>query len=97
MMLTRMIVIKSNYKNIECETCNIEENTIHLFKCKKYLNMNKEFKGETLQEIITKNKEGDIAKFLKEIIRRHEKENEEKLLKKSTSTAPLHIGLSPPG
>ena len=56
--------------------------------------MNKEFKGETLQEIITKNKEGDIAKFLKEIIRRHEKENEEKHLKKSTSTAPLHIGLS---
>ena len=30
-----MIVIKSNYKNIECETCNIEENTLHLFKCKK--------------------------------------------------------------
>ena len=96
MMLTRMIDIKSNhkkkYKNIKCETCNIEENTLHLFKCN--LNMNKEFKGETLQEIITKNKEGDIAKFLKEIIRRHEKENEEKHLKKSTSTAPLHIGLS---
>ena len=35
MMLTWMIVIKSNYKNIECETCNIEENTLHLFKCKK--------------------------------------------------------------
>merc|ERR1711915_984680 len=73
MMLTRMIDIKSNYKNkyknIDCETCNIEENTLHLFKCKKYLHMNKEFKGETVQEIITKNKEGDTAKFLKEIIR----------------------------
>ena len=44
--------------------------------------MNKEFKGETLQEIITKNKEGDTAKFPKEIIRRHEKEKEEKHLKK---------------
>ena len=44
--------------------------------------MNKEFKGETLQEIITKNKEGDTAKFLKEIIRRHEKEKEVKHLKK---------------
>ena len=56
--------------------------------------MNKEFKGETLQEIIMKNKEGDTAKFLKEIIRRHEKEKEEKQLKKSTNIAPLHIGLS---
>ena len=44
--------------------------------------MNREFKEKTLQEIITKNKEGDIAKFLKEIIRRHEKEKEEKHLKK---------------
>ena len=39
MMITRMVQIKSNYKNkyknIECETCNIEENTLHLFKCKK--------------------------------------------------------------
>ena len=56
--------------------------------------MNKEFKGETLQEIIKKNKEGDIAKFPKEIIRTYEKEKEEKQLKKSTNIAPLHIGLS---
>ena len=101
MMLTRMIDIKSNYKNkyknIECETCKIEENTLHLFKCKKYLDMNKEFKGETLQEIITKNKEGDTAKFLKEIIRRHEKEKEEKINKEiNKHRSPTHR-VEPPG
>ncbi len=40
MMLTRMIDVKSNFKNkhknLDCETCSVEENTQHLFKCKKY-------------------------------------------------------------
>ena len=39
MMLTRMIDVKANfknkYRNLECEICRIEENTQHLFKCKK--------------------------------------------------------------
>ena len=86
MMLSRMIEVKSNFKNkyrtLECETCCVEENTQHLFKCNKYLNMNKKFKGESLEDIIKKNKETDIAYFLKEIIERHENEKkEEKSLK----------------
>ncbi len=40
MMLTRMIDVKANfkykYKKLECETCKVEENTQHLFKCKRY-------------------------------------------------------------
>ena len=48
MMLTRMIDIKSNYKNkyknIECETCNIAENTLHQFRYNKNtIKINKEF------------------------------------------------------
>ena len=49
MMITRMVEIKSNYKNkyknIECETCNIAENTLHQFKYNKNTikKINKEF------------------------------------------------------
>ena len=45
MMLTRMIDVKTNFKNkhrnLECEICQTEENTHHLFKCKKYQDLNK--------------------------------------------------------
>ena len=99
MMITRMIYVKANYKNnyknLECDICNVEENTQHLFKCKSYHELNVKIKGETLQEILEKNNENDIANILKEIIRRKEKEFEkDKLQKKITNTAPLPVGLS---
>ena len=102
MMITRMINVKANYKNkynnLECEICSVEENTEHLFKCKKYHDLNEKINGETLQEILKNNKEDNIAKIIKEIIRR--KNNENKIgetKKKSTNTAPLSRGLSLPG
>ena len=80
MMLTRMIDVKTNFKNkhrnLECETCQTEENTHHLFKCKKYQDLNKNIKGETLQAVIKNNKEIDVAKVLKEIIKRRKLERE---------------------
>ena len=82
MMLTRMIDVKTNFKNnhrnLECETCQTEENTYHLFKCKKYQDLSKNIKGETLQSVIKENKEIDVAKVLKEIIKRRKVESEEK-------------------
>ena len=79
MMITRMIDVKANYKNkyrnLECEICKVEENTEHLFKCKKYLDLNEKIKGETLQEVLRNNKEEDIARIIKEIIRRMNKQN----------------------
>ena len=69
MMITRMINVKANYKNkyrnLECEICKVEENTEHLFKCKKYQDLNGKIKGEALQEILKNNKEEDIAKIIK--------------------------------
>ena len=101
MMLTRMIDVKSNfknkYKNLDCETCSVEENTQHLFKCKKYQDLNRKIKGETIQEVLRNNSEIDIAIFLKKVIRSRDKEREkEKPKKKTTNTAPLSIGLSLP-
>ena len=99
MMLTRMIDVKTNYKNnhrnLECEICQTEENTHHLFKCKKYQDLNKNIKGETLQAVIKNNKEIDVAKVLKEISKRKSLEREEKQKTKQT-TAPPHQGLSLP-
>ena len=99
MMLTRMIDVKTNFKNnhrnLECEICLTEEDTHHLFKCKKYQDLNKNIKGETLQAVIKNNKEIDVAKVLKEIIKRRKLEKEEKQKIKQT-TAPLHQGLSLP-
>lgn len=99
MMLTRMIDVKTNFKNnhrnLECEICQTEEDTHHLFKCKKYQDLNKNIKGETLQAVIKNNKEIDVAKVLKEIIKRRKLEREEKQKIKQT-TAPLHQGLSLP-
>ena len=69
MMLTRMIDIKSNFKNkyrtLECDICRVEDNTQHLFKCKKYEELNRKIKGESLQEILRKNNVNDIASTLK--------------------------------
>ena len=99
MMLTRMIDVKSNFKNnhrnLECETCQTEENTHHLFKCRKYQDLSKDIKGETLQSVIKNNKEIEVAKVLKEIIKRRELEREEKRKAKQT-TAPPPSGLSLP-
>ena len=99
MMLTRMIDVKSNFKNnhrnLECETCQTEENTHHLFKCRKYQDLSKDIKGETLQSVIKNNKEIEVAKVLKEIIKRRELEREEKRKAKQT-TAPPPLGLSLP-
>ena len=76
-----MIDIKANYKNkyrsLECETCKVEENTQHLFKCKKYHDLNGKIKGETLQEILKNNNEEVIAKVMKEIIQRKDEEKKE--------------------
>ena len=97
--MTRMIDVKTNFKNnhrnLECETCQTEENTHHLFKCKKYHDLNKNIKGETLQAIIENNKEIDVAKALKEIIKRIKLEGKEKQKVKPT-TAPPPLGLSLP-
>ena len=99
MMLTRMIDVKSNFKNnhrnLECETCQTEENTHHLFKCRKYQDLSKDIKGETLQSVIKNNKEIEVAKVLKEIIKRRELEREEKRKAKQT-TAPPPLRLSLP-
>ena len=69
MMLTRMIDVKANfknkYRNLECEICRIEENTQHLFKCKKYHDLNGNIKGETLTEVLKENSIQDIASVLK--------------------------------
>ena len=100
MMLTRMIDVKANfknkYRNLECEICHEEENTQHLFRCKKYEDLNRYIKGETLQSTLRNNKEIDIANVLKEIIKRKDKERDEEKQKKKSSTAPLTIGLSFP-
>ena len=81
MMITRMIDVKANYKNkyrsLECETCKVEENTQHLFKCKKYHDLNEKIRGETLQEILKNNNEEAIAKVMKEIIGRKDDEKKE--------------------
>ena len=100
MMITRMIDVKANYKNkyrnLECEICKVEENTEHLFKCKKYHDLNEKIKGETLQEVLRNNKEEDIARIIKEIIRRINKQNVTENTRKKTNTAPLDRGLSLP-
>ena len=101
MMLTRMIDVKANfknkYRNLECEICRVEENTQHLFKCKKYHGLNENIKGETLSEVLQKNSIQDIASLLKEIISRQEAgRKEEKSKKNLTNTAPLPSGLSLP-
>ena len=101
MMLTRMIDVKANfknkYRNLECEICGIEDNTQHLFKCKRYQELNERIKGETLQEILRNNNVKDIASILKEIIRKKDvKRKEEKSKKKPPNTAPLPLGLSLP-
>ena len=101
MMITRMIDVKANFKNkhknLDCEICNTEENTYHLFKCKKYQELNEKIKGNNIQEVLSINTEIEIATFLKEVIRRKEKESkEEKPKKKSANTAPLSLGLSLP-
>ena len=101
MILTRMIDVKANFKNkysnLECDICNVEDNTQHIFSCKKYEDLNGNIKGNTLQKILKDNKETDIAYVTKEIIKRKDKEREEnKLKKKSTSTAPLQKRLSLP-
>ena len=100
MMLTRIIDVKANYKNkyrnLECEICKVEENTEHLFKCKKYHDLNEKIKGETLQEILINNKEEDIVRIIKEIIRRINKQKVIENTKKKTNTAPLDRGLSLP-
>ena len=61
MILTRMIddktIFKNKHRNLECETCQTEENTHHLFKCKKYHDLNINIKGETLQSVIKNNKD----------------------------------------
>ena len=102
MMLTRMVDVKANYKNkyknLECETCTVEENTQHIFKCKKYHDLNGKIKGETLQEILKNNNEDDIAKLMKEIIARKDNEKRENEPKKKIlpNTAPQPKGLSLP-
>ena len=101
MMLTRMIDVKANfknkYRNLECEICRVEENTQHLFKCKKYHGLNENIKGETLPEVLQKNSIHNIASLLKEIISRQEAgRKEEKLKKNLPNTAPLPSGLSLP-
>ena len=87
MMLTRMIDVKANYKNkyksLECETCKVEENTHHLFKCERYHDLNKNIKGETLQEVLKHNNEEEIAKIMKEIIERKNNEIKENETKKN--------------
>ena len=93
MMITRMIDVKANfknkYRNIECEICKVEENTEHLFKCQKYIDLNEKIRGGTLQEILKINKEDDIAKIIKEIIKRKNNENKaENTRKKTTNTVP---------
>ena len=81
MMITRMIDVKANYKNkyrsLECETCKVEETTQHLFKCKKYHDLNEKIRGEILQEILKNNNEEAIAKVMKEIIRGKDDEKKE--------------------
>ena len=99
MMLTRMIDVKANfknkYRNLECEICRVEENTQHLFKCKKYHGLNENIKGETLSEVLQNNSIQDISSLLKEIISRQEAgRKEEKSKKKLPNTAPLPSGLS---
>ena len=96
-----MIDVKANfknkYRNLECEICRIEENTQHLFKCKKYHDLNGNIKGETLTEVLRKNSIQDIASVLKEIISRQEAgRKDEKPKKKLPTTAPLPLGLSLP-
>ena len=96
-----MIDVKANfknkYRNLECEICRVEENTQHLFKCKKYHGLNENIEGETLSEVLQKNSIQDIASILKEIISRQEAgRKEEKLKKKIPNTAPLSSGLSLP-
>ena len=80
MMLTRMIDVKTNfknkYKNLECDVCKTEENTHHIFKCKKYQDVNEKIKGESIKEVLKNNNENEIAMVTKEIIRRKANEND---------------------
>ena len=90
MMITRMIDVKANfknkYRNIECEICKVEENTEHLSKCQKYIDLNEKIRGGTLQEILKINKEDDIAKIIKEIIKRKNNENKAENTRKKQQT-----------
>ena len=98
MMITRMIDVKANfknkYKNLECNVCKMEDNTLHLFKCTKYKDLNESIQGETFEELIRSNDEKDLARTVKEIIKRQENEN--KIMLKQPDTAPLLAGLSLP-
>ena len=100
MMITRMVDVKDNYKNkyknLGCEICKVEENTEHLFKCKKWHDLNEKIKGGTLQEVLRNNQEEYIARIIKEIIRRIKKQKETENTKSKTNTVPLDRGLSLP-
>ena len=70
---------------------------ITYLNAKKYQELNEKIKGNNIQEVLSINTEIEIATFLKEVIRRKEKESkEEKPKKKSANTAPLSLGLSLP-
>ena len=71
------------------------ESTIYQ-KGVKISDLNENIKGETLQEVIRNNKEDDITRIIKEIIRRINKQNIIENTKSKTNTVPLDRGLSLP-
>ena len=52
-----------------------EENTHHIFKCKKFQDVNEKIKGESLKEVLKNKNKNEIAMVKKEIIRRKPNKN----------------------
>ena len=95
MMLTGMIDVKANFKNkynnLECEICNVKDNTQHIFSCKKYQDLNENIILKKSWKIMKKH---ILHILLRKLSKEKKEREEEKIRKKSTSTTPLPKGLS---
>jgi len=53
-----------------------EENTHHIFKCKKFQDVNEKIKGEFFKEVLKNKNKNEIAMVKKEIISRKSNKND---------------------
>ena len=75
----KMLDVKENYKrkyepNLICDVCcDQNEDQLHLFKCVMYADITTKIKGkESVNEILKQNKLAEIAKTIKEVMKRKE-------------------------
>ena len=74
-----MLDVKENYKrkyepNLICDVCcDQNEDQLHLFKCAMYADITTKIKGkESVNEILKQNELAEIAKTIKEVMKRKE-------------------------